>query len=153
MVAEERAEVAAKEEVLVHPAVVGDHHHPSPSGIRYYSPSSFSSFPQHKFTNPPSQHYSKHRWPYDLRLWPQARVQWSLCWRRHSALHFRSTLSHARLPSPRPPDNGLCILPRSLALRLPFRVSLPLTILVQQQWSQSNRQRHLPMPEIQRVRV
>jgi hypothetical protein len=35
----ERAEVAAEEEeVLVHPAAVGDHHHPTPSGILLLSP-------------------------------------------------------------------------------------------------------------------
>jgi hypothetical protein len=131
---EERAEVAAKEEGLVHPAVVGDHHHPTPSGIHYYLLSSLSLFQQHKFTNPSSQHHSEYGWPYNLRLRPQARVQWSLCWRRRRAIHFRPTLSYARLPSSRPPDNGLCILSRSLALRLPLRVSIPLTVLVLQQW-------------------
>ena len=52
MEAEEGAEVAAEEEVLVHPAAMGDHHRPTPSGIRYYLLSSLSPFPQHKFTNP-----------------------------------------------------------------------------------------------------
>jgi hypothetical protein len=37
--------VAAKEEGLVHPAAVGDHHHPTPSGMRYYLLSSFLPFP------------------------------------------------------------------------------------------------------------
>jgi hypothetical protein len=152
---EERAEVAAKEEVLVHLVAVDDHHHPTPSGMRLlwpYPPS--SPFPNsHMYTNPSLQPHSERRWPYNLRLWPQACVRWSLCWRRFRALHFRSTLSHARLPSPRPPDNGLCILSWALALRLPLRISLPLTVLVLQQWPQSNCQRHLPVPEVQRVRV
>ena len=52
MEAEERAAVAAAEEVLVHPAAMGDHHHPTPSGIPYYLLPSLSLFPQHKFTNP-----------------------------------------------------------------------------------------------------
>ena len=38
MEAEEGAEAAAEEEVLVHPAAVGDHHHPTPLGILYLSP-------------------------------------------------------------------------------------------------------------------
>ena len=138
----------------------------SSSGGRGRSPSSYSFSYIAIISYPPcplfhsislltssSQHHPEHRWPYDLRLWPQARVQWSLCWRCYRALHFRSTLSHARLPPPRPPDNGLRLLPRPLALRLPLRVSLPLTVLVLRQWSQSNRQRHLSVPEIQRVRV